>query len=378
MANNWAFIIWVGVIALLHNILEGRQEALTSRKVVQRTSWPWAIIMFLPVIIGAIFRKASEGDTGTYQAMFEDCPSHLSQIIPYLAAASRDKGYSAWSVLFKSIFGNNFRLFLAVNVIFCSIILIYIYRKYSSSYAISIFLFIAGFEYFQWMFNGIRQFIAVCIVLSCTENIIAHRYRRIIIPFAIAASFHMSVLIVLPCLLFVCGTAFNRRMCFVLAIVLFLGVLLGKTGHLNTIIAELMQSTQYDSVLNEFYETMNSGTNYLRVLVYLIPTIIAIIGLPYIRQANDPMINFCTNMCAISSVIYIVSMFTSALMIGRLPIYFSIYNYILLPWEVSHIFELRSSKLITLTLVVCYLLYNFFQVSITYQQPFTLGFLSFI
>ena len=215
---------------------------------------------------------------------------------------------------------------------------------------------------------------AVCIALGCTEDIINKRYKRIIIPFIIAASLHMSVLIIIPCLFFVHGKALNRRMGLFAVGVIIVGVILGQTGKLNDIIANFMQSTQYDSVLNEFYETMNSGTNYLRVLVYLVPTILAILGRRYIWQADDPVINFCTNMSIISSGIYIVSMFTSAIMIGRLPIYFSIYNYILLPWEINHIFEKRSAKLVTSILVVCYLIYNYYQVVVVYNQPFNFGF----
>lgn len=89
---------------------------------------------------------------------------------------------------------------------------------------------------------------------------------------------------------------------------------------------------------------------------------------------DDPIANFCVNMSVISTGIYLISMFTSAIMIGRLPIYFSIYNYILLPWEIKNLFTKRSANLIVAFVVFFYLLYNFFQVSIVYQQPFTLGF----
>ena len=217
---------------------------------------------------------------------------------------------------------------------------------------------------------------AVCIALNCMEDIINRRYKRIIIPFIIAASLHMSVLIIIPCLFFVQGKAFNKRMMLFMAGVVLAGAVLGRTGQLNEIIAQLMQSTQYDSVLDEFYMTMDSGTNALRVLVYMVPTILGLIGLRYIRQADDPVINFCTNMSVVSAGIYIVSMFTSAIMIGRLPIYFSIYNYILLPWEINHIFEKRSAQLVTAMLVLCYLVYNYYQCVMVYGQSFNLGFLS--
>lgn len=376
MANNWAFIIWIGITGLLCNALGSKRQELVNGKSEARTTWFWAVVIFLPVALGAALRTTAEGDTGTYKLMFDSCPENLSEALPYVFAAERDSGYALWEVVFKSVFGDHFQLFIGINAIFCAILLVSIYRKYSSSYAISMFLFVAGFDYFQWMFNGMRQFMAVCIVLTCMEDIINKRYKRIIIPFVIAASLHMSVLIILPCLFFVQGRALNKRMLLFVAGVIFVGAVLGKTGQLNELIAQLMQSTQYDSVLDEFYMTMDSGTNALRVLVYMVPTILALIGLLYIRQADDPVMNFCTNMSVVSSGIYIVSMFTSAIMIGRLPIYFSIYNYILLPWEINAIFEKRSAKLVTAALVLCYLVYNYYQCAVVYGQSFNLGFLS--
>lgn len=376
MANNWAFIIWIGITGLLCNVFGGKRQELVNGQWEVRTTWFWAIVFFIPVALGAAMRSVIEGDTGTYKLMFDLCPSSLSDAVSYAFGAERDCGYALWEVIFKSVFGNNFQFFIGINALFCAVLFVKAYRKFSSSYVISMFLFVAGFEYFQWMYNGMRQFMAVCIALNCMEDMINRRYKRIILPFLIAASLHMSVLIIIPCLFFVQGRAFNKRMLFMVGVII-VGAVLGRTGRLNEVISRLMQSTQYDSVLDEFYMTMDSGTNGLRVLVYMVPTVLGLIGMRYIRQADDPVINFCANMSAVSAGIYIVSMFTSAIMIGRLPIYFSIYNYILLPWEIDHFFERRSAIFVTGVLVLCYLVYNYYQCVMVYGQSFNLGFLGF-
>ena len=376
MVNNWAFLIWIAITGVLCRTLGGQQPELVNGKTQVHTTWFWAATIFLPIAVGAALRTTAEGDTGTYKLMFDKCPSSLSDAFSYAFGAERDGGYALWEVLFKSIFGNHFQLFIATNALFCSALLVKTYRKFSSSYVISVFLFVAGFEYFQWMYNGMRQFMAVCISLGCMDHIIHRRYRKIILPFIVAASLHMSVLVILPCLFFVQGKAFNRRIQLFSAAVILVGVILGRTGTLNEIIAWIMQSTQYDSVLDEFYMTMNAGTNAFRVMVYLVPVALGLIGLRFIRSADDPVVNLCMNMSVISAGIYLVSMFTSAIMIGRLPIYFSIYNYILLPWEINHIFEKRSARWVTSTLILCYLMYNYYQCAMVYGQSFNLGFLS--
>ena len=64
-------------------------------------------------------------------------------------------------------------------------------------------------------------------------------------------------------------------------------------------------------------------------------------------------------MSIISTGLYVVSMFTSGIFIGRLPIYFSLYNYILLPWEIENLFTERSKKLVYIGLIGFYLLFYY-------------------
>lgn len=375
MENNWALIIWVGITSLMCNAFGGKQRESINGLLEARTTWFWAILIFAPITICSAQRGTWEGDTGTYSLMFQSIPSDLSEIFDVFASAERDKGYPILELLIKSL-GGSFRQMVIGITIFSSFAVVSTYRKYSCSYALSIFLFVAGFEYYQWMFNGMRQFIAVSILLLCTPAILEKQYKKIIIPLCIAISLHMSVLIVIPSLLIVGGKAFNKRVgIFIVGIVVVLFTL-AQTGGLNNLIMDVMSGTQYDSIMDEFVETMDGGTNVMRVLVYCVPVVLALFGLKYIRAENNALINFCVNMSAISMGIYIVSMFTSAILIGRLPIYFSIYNYILLPWEINHFFERRSAKYVTCLLILMYLAYNYYQVVIAYGQPFSLGFMS--
>lgn len=57
------------------------------------------------------------------------------------------------------------------------------------------------------------------------------------------------------------------------------------------------------------------------------------------------MVNLAANMSIVTAGLYVVSMFTSGIYIGRMPIYTSLYSYILLPWIFEHAFNERSKKL---------------------------------
>ena len=52
---------------------------------------------------------------------------------------------------------------------------------------------------------------------------------------------------------------------------------------------------------------------------------------------------------------------TSGIFIGRLPIYASLYSYILLPWELDHLFDRTSGQLIMIGMVGLYLVFYYYQ-----------------
>ena len=113
---------------------------------------------------------------------------------------------------------------------------------------------------------------------------------------------------------------------------------------------------------------VDDGTNPVRVLVYAVPTLVALFGRRYVIQANDPVINLCVNASMITTAIYLVSMVTSGIYVGRLPIYTTLHGYIALPWLIDTIFEKSSARLINLMMVACFVFFFY------YQCHFTWGF----
>ena len=147
-------------------------------------------------------------------------------------------------------------------------------------------------------------------------------------------------------------TAIEILVTFVIIVVI---VAVMFANQFTNILDTMLSETQYENVVSDWQSWQDDGTNFLRVLVYCVPTIISLIGLKSIRQEDDPLINLCTNMSIASAGLYVISMFTSGVFIGRLPIYFSLYNYILLPWEINKIFTKQSARLIYIAMIIAYL-----------------------
>ena len=97
------------------------------------------------------------------------------------------------------------------------------------------------------------------------------------------------------------------------------------------------------------------------------PTILALLGRKYIKFANDKVVNICVNASIVSSALALLSMGTSGIFIGRLPIYCSLYsNGILLPWEINAFFTEKSAHMVKVIVVLCYTAFFYYQMHFTW------------
>lgn len=115
------------------------------------------------------------------------------------------------SAVIKCIVGNHVNIYFIVLAAIQAGVLIYVYRKYSSRYLVSFFLFIASIDYISWLFNGIRQFLAVTITFIGIKFILDKKYAKAIILILIASLMHQSALLVIPFIFIAQGKAWNKK-----------------------------------------------------------------------------------------------------------------------------------------------------------------------
>lgn len=354
LSNGYILIlIWTAIIGILSLVsVNGfyRMETVNGERVRRVTPF-FAVVAVLPLVIWAGYR-GYVGDTAAYMRAFGEMPTSFSGIGNYIDTIKKDQGFYFVSAVIKCIIGNKQTLYFIILAGVQCFLIFRIYRKYSSAYATAFFLFIASTDYISWVFNGMRQFTAVTITIACFPWILKKKYVLAVAGILIASLFHQSALLVLPFVFIVQGKAWNKKtLLFIIVVIVAVMFANQFTNILDTMLSE----TQYENVVSDWQSWQDDGTNFLRVLVYCVPTIISLIGLKYIRQEDNPLINLCTNMSIASAGLYVISMFTSGVFIGRLPIYFSLYNYILLPWEINKIFTKPSARLIYIAMIIAYL-----------------------
>ena len=326
----------------------------------KRYGWLPVLSVAIPLIYLAAVRD-DFSDTSAYRASFLALSEDLSSISSVWDIEGKDRGFTVFSIFIKSIIGNQDKLYFGIIAAITILCVARTYKHYSCNFMMSMFLFIASSDYVQWHYNGIRQFIPVAILFACTGLILKKKYLPLILIILLLSTIHMSALLMIPMIFVVQGKPFNiRTMGFLAAILLAIFLLEDFTDLLTG----FMESTQYAGEVDQYLST--EGTNIIRVLVFAVPPLLAFILRKRIIASNDKRIYLAVNMSTASFGCYLLSAFTSGIFIGRIPIYFSLYNYILIPWLIRRSFRTSSARLMYVFAIGLYLIFYYYQVVISW------------
>ena len=359
--SYWLLIIWTIAGGIILNMMP-RTTLMVCGHIRERWHIFSAMLLVIPFILWTGYRPRT-GDTGSYIKTFLAASSSLQAVPRILFSGEKDTLFYASMTLLESFGINDYRhyfLFLATLQMLC---MVSTFRKYSYHFWFSIFLFIASTDYISWMHNGIRQFTAVCITFAAFDLMVRKKYIRYALVVLVAMQVHASAAIMLPLAFIMNGKALNRK---TMLTILGAALCIPFIDQFTPILETLMADTQYgDVVSNEIWST-DDGTNALRVLVYSVPGLIALVGRRYVSATEDPAINMCINASIITMAIYLVSMVTSGIYVGRLPIYTTFYGYMMLPWMIDRMFEKASVRVILFLAIVCYLGFFYVQMSMNW------------
>ena len=353
--NYWWLLIWPLLFGALSAVLNMRRVELVDGRRSIRWRPIAAYALVIPFVIWAGWRRHF-GDTEVYRSTFISLPSTLSAIGPYMQGVTKGYGFRLIELLFRCFISTSdiaFFVFVAALQIIC---LVHVYRKYSPNYWLSFFFFIASTDYLSWMHNGIRQFIAAAIIFLCVPLIAKKRYLLCVIVVLLVSQIHAAALVFLPFIFIVNGRSWNFRTLLFIAGIMAAVIFVDRvTGFLEN----AMVDTAYEGDI-EILKT-NDGTNIFRVLFYSVPCIMCWVLRPYLDRVNDPLLNVCANLSIVTAGFYVFSFFTSGILMGAIPIYFSLSNYILIPWLLREAFHRDSVVVLECVFTLAYVAFFYYQ-----------------
>ena len=360
LTNYWLLLIYVLIAAIIVYNFCVLHPVRINGVIKYRYSLLIAVICAVPLIIWTAYRPNSIGDTYAYRIGFLERETGIDAIIQTWNTTEKDRGFYAFEALLKTIIGNNDILFFGIIATVQILCVLLVFRKYSEDFILCLFLFIASTDYVSWAWNGMRQFLAASILFACIGLMIKRKVIPVIIIVCLLSLIHGSILIMIPIFLVCIGQAWNKRTLLFILLVILSVIYVGEATSLLDFATE---NTQYEGIVHDSIWLQDDGTNPLRALVYSMPAILSIFGRRYIRDNQDPTVHLCVNMSIMSAGIYVISIVTSGILIGRLPIYMSMFSYISLVWLLNHMFEKGSRIIIKGIMILLYVVFFYYQMT---------------
>lgn len=225
-------------------------------------------------------------------------------------------------------------------------------KHYSSSFTLSIFLFICAHGYL-FSLAGMKQCASIAIGLWAIPYVLKHKWIRFLAIILFAATFHPYILLFLliPLLRFRPWTA---KTWILLAVTLGTGLFLPQIIG-TAIDAAALLGDGYDA--NDF---MGEGVNIFRVLVASVPVFLTLV---FRRCAPDKQIaeqrNTFINCSFIYASIMFVGLFGTANYFGRLASYFILFPALVLPSIIKGL-PAKDRRCLEILMILCYLAFFYY------------------
>lgn len=290
-------------------------------------------------------------DTTTYRHSYEllNVKSNLFNGMTWSLSSSI--GFELTQRVIKYL-GGSVQTFLMIFAFFDVGVNIWFVRKYTDSLWISFFLYIVT-GCFTFNLAAIMQCTAMSLVLIAIDRLIEGKKLRFVLYVVLAMLFHTYAFMFLlaPLLFF---TPWKKKTYVMLVGFMLIGLLLPKLlGIVVSLTSAMGESYSLDSFTG-------AGVNIMRFFVVCVPVALSFFVRDQIEREGTRTDMLLLNLSTLNAEIMFVALFGTANYFARLANYFLIFQTISLPW-LFRFFRPSTRKLLTAAMVVCFVLYFYYQ-----------------
>ncbi len=339
MIVYWAIFIYTTIVSVIVNNASKKtvifKEAVSEKKMMfKRVSLFGGLITFFLATFFAGHR-CDVSDSFLYISYYENMTGTINDIPHILQSHTKAPLFDAIIIFCKQQLHYSYHEWFMLIASFQGFTVARFITKFSENFDFSSYMFVAEVTFF-WMYNGTRQFTAVCIVLLVMEQYFNKHWIPFLIAVFLAYQIHSSVAIWIGFFIQAHWKPFSLKTmsAITVAVIAF-----------SIFISGDMEGTDYAGYNNQ-NEYSDDGVNVFQVLVYSVPCAIAFVKRKTIFAKKRPYyIDVMINLSIVVVGLDIVGMISSqGVTIGRLPIYFSLCNNILIPWLIDNAFDNPSEK----------------------------------
>ncbi|MBR6594807.1 MAG: EpsG family protein [Clostridia bacterium] len=354
MAVYIFMIIWVAVVGFMSKgtevteIIDGREE--------KRCSYTYSILIFSVIILFTGLRS-SVGDTLTYIKNFNNLDVEATSLSELFWESNGYQLYYIYSYLIKRFVSDSATVFLFGIALISGIFSMMGFRRSSPDYGFSVLLFMLSGR-FVWMMNGIKQFAAAALMFMAMKYITDKKNGYLYFALLLVAYLiHPSAILLLPAYFVVKGKPWSAKILLTVGLSL---LAISFVGEFTDLLNFLTEDTVFDSTLDRFAD--DGGSNIMRFFVSLAPPLLAFLKRKEVERIATPSVNVMINMSVIAACCYLIATFTSGILFGRLPIYFELSGFCLIPWLLDNVYDMKDRKILKVLCVALYCVFFYFQV----------------
>jgi len=319
----------------------------------------WALVS-VALLVFFVGQRSEYGDTHAYISSFENASKVINKDELFGGVGTDSAGYSVLQILFKKYISSDYNAWFTFLAIFQAGAIVSLYYRYSCNYFFSIYLFIASTS-FTWMMNGVRQFTAVCLVFYFFNYVIDRKIIGFAIVVLLAYTIHDTAILWIPIYFIIGFRPFSKQIWFfVIITVLVFFFITEFTSFLDS----SLEGTDYEGYGSTMtnYDPENTGqvdngVNPIRALISAVPPAIALWRWKYIKDRTNPMIDKCINLGTAAAGVNLLGVVTSGILVGRIPIYFTPVNFIVIPWLMKYAFVGKLQKFMIWATYILYFAY---------------------
>lgn len=353
MIIYYSMIGWVVLCWVISRIAPQLAYYSTGNTYKVKKYFAYFTMAYIILIVGL---RSSVGDTHAYIQMFNKMPMDFTA--DFLENYKKDRGFFVLSILFKKFISTDYSMWFLVIAIISGIAVVKTLYKYSEKFFFSMFLFIT-MVHFVWMMNGMRQFIVVSILFANIRLIEERKFIKYVILTLLLSTIHVTAIIMIPAYFIAIARPWGKQFWLGVIIILVMGMSIDTIA--NTF-SYVLEDSAYEGYLTA--AATSAGSNIFRTLVAAAPPLLAFVCQRFTRAENNSIVNISITLSVLSAVTYLGSVQSGGILIGRLPIYFDIYNLLLLPWLVEHCFTKKSKMILYIVLIICYFMFFYSKVKI--------------
>ena len=304
------------------------------------------------------FLRTSYNDTYNYIFLWENAKS----IKDFLADGELlDLTGNPLSMLWESFahtYIGNYHLYFLLPAFLSGFAVIKLLKRYSVNPAFSLLIFFSVGTYIMYM-AAMKQCFAMFFLLLSIPYAEEKKYLRFYALVAISIFFHTHAFMfaILP-LLF--SKPWGKTTWIGLAAVMFAMATYDKT------LGAFMNYAQSIGALVDEGELFDGHQiNFLRIIVYWVPSLLALAFRGRLFKNSTRSENLFVNMSIVSSMILTLGMVQAANLFARMAAYFEIATAIAIPWMIKKLFTKRSAQYVTVCAVVLYFGYFLYEFAVS-------------